>query len=330
MPLSDFLAISMDQLLIVYGVLFVGTVLLVESLFHLVMSHRFGPEAKINRRLRMLESGIDPREVLMHLKHRRAEQKPASFRHPIDWLEWMIIVAGLQIPVRRFIVIMSALAMLVAAVVKLTGAANLLIAVAIGVVCGVTLPVLVLRFLQRRRLKRFSEQLPEAIDLIVRSLRAGHPLNAGLNMVANELPDPIGTEFGIAVDETTYGLDLREAIANMGRRIDLLDLHYFTIAVRIQYGTGGNLAEILENLSRLIRSRFQMFRKVRAITAEGRLSAWFLSIFPIGLGAALISIKPDYYEPVRDNPLFPWIAGVAATLLLLNVVVMRRMVSFKI
>lgn len=330
MSFADPFTLPSYQLLIIYGVLFIATVLLVEGLLQLVVTHRLGPEGKINRRLRMLESGVDPQEVLQRLTHRKPER--GGLLHPVEALEWMIVRAGLPISTRRFMVIMGAIALLATAALALTGISSIVVASVLGSACGIILPLLFLSWTRRRRLRRFAEQLPEALDLIVRGLRAGHPLNAGLGAVATELPDPIGTEFGIVVAETTYGLDLREAIANMGRRIDLLDLHYLSIAIRIQYGTGGNLAEVLENLSKLVRARFQMFRKVRAITAEGRLSAWFLSLFPIALGAVLISIKSDYYAPLRDGytSLFPWIVGITLALLVVNILAMRWLVNIKI
>ncbi len=148
-------------------------------------------------------------------------------------------------------------------------------------------------------------------------------------MIASELPYPIGSEFGIVVDETTYGFELRDAIVNLAQRVPSPDLNYLAVVVRIQHGTGGNLAEILSNLSKLIRDRYRMFRKIRAITAEGRLSAWFLAIFPFFIAAALLLIQPDYYKSVEDDPLFPIFKYLTAVLLLLNIVVTRWLVNFK-
>lgn len=324
---DSLLALSSGPLVATYGILFVAVLLLVESALQLLLSHRSGPQAQVNRRLRMLEAGLDPQEVLRRLRHRKAGGRAGS---PIARLEWMILRAGLQTSATRYLILMLALALLAAGAVRLSGVAGLPVAAAVGAVCGIAAPLGLLGWLYRRRLKVFAEQLPEAIDLLVRSLRAGHPLNSGLRMVAEELPDPIGTEFGIVVDETTYGLDLQEAIANLSERIDVPDLHYLSISVRIHYGTGGNLAEVLENLSKLIRARFQMFRKVRAVTSEGRLSAWFLSIFPIVMGAVLISIKSDYYATLQESSLFPWIAGLTVALLVVNIIVMRWLVNIKV
>jgi tight adherence protein B len=324
MPLNDLLSLPFDHLIMVYGSLFVGVVLLFEGLYQLAVGSRQGPEAQINRRLRMLAAGTDPELVLKKL--RRADVKRSSL---VERLDWWIIGTGVQISRTRLLLIMAALGLVTFAALRLTRGAPILPAAAIAAACGIGLPILYLLRRRRRRLKQFAEQLPEAIDLIVRSLRAGHPLSAGLAMVATELPDPVGSEFGIVVDETTYGLDLRDAIVNLGQRVPLPDLNYLAVAVRIQHGTGGNLAEVLSNLSKLIRERFRMFRKIHAITAEGRLSAWFLAIFPFLIAAALLLIKPDYYKPIEDDPLFPIFKYITVAMLLMNIVVMRLLVNFK-
>ena len=160
---------------------------------------------------------------------------------------------------------------------------NLTEASLIALFFGIALPYLVLRFLRSRRQKAFGAQFPDALDMIVRSLRAGHPTPIALTMVAREMQDPIGSEFGIVVDEITYGADLETALRNLYVRIGQDDLPLFVTAVAIQGSTGGNLGEILENLSAVIRMRFKMRRKIRALAAEGRASALILSSLPIAM-----------------------------------------------
>ena len=137
---------------------------------------------------------------------------------------------------------------------------------------------MVLKFLRARRHKKFNAQFPDAIDIIVRSLRAGHPVPTAINMVSREMSDPIGSEFGIVTDEITYGADLETAMRNLYFRVGTDDLPLFVTAVAIQGSTGGNLGEILQNLSGVIRQRFKMRRKIRALAAEGRASALILSV----------------------------------------------------
>src|SRR6202008_4708163 len=156
-------------------------------------------------------------------------------------------------------------------------------------------PYLGLVVLRSRRQGKFGQQFPDAIDIIVRSLRAGHPVPIAISMVARELPDPIGSEFGIASDEITYGADLETAMRNLYFRVGQADLPLFVTAVAIQGSTGGNLSEILENLSAVIRLRFKMRRKIRALAAEGRASALILSSLPIGMFFIVNIVSPSFY-----------------------------------
>jgi len=155
----------------------------------------------------------------------------------------------------------------------------------------------------KKRIALFEEQLPDAVELIVRSLRVGHPFSSSINIVAQEMPDPLGSEFGMIADEATYGMDINESLAKMAERVNVQDLMFLTVAVNIQSTSGGNLAEILDGLGKVIRARFKLFRRVKAITAEARWSGWFLSIFPL-LAIVLINVmQPDYYSnPVMGLP----------------------------
>jgi tight adherence protein B len=178
--------------------------------------------------------------------------------------------------------------------------------------------VLFLHAARTRRMARFAEQLPDALDVIVRGVRAGHPFSAALGLVAREMPDPIGTEFGMTSDEIVFGLDVRTAIENLHRRTGQQDLLFFVIAINIQTQTGGSLAEILLRLSRMIRSRAKLRLKIRALTAEGRLSAIFLSL-----------ISPGYFAEVRHHPVIVPALVFGLTLLLIANVILYRMVNVK-
>jgi tight adherence protein B len=203
------------------------------------------------------------------------------------------------------------------------------IAPLVGLLVGVGIPIYIMKFLRKQRIKKLSAQLPDALDLMVRSLRAGHPMNSALTLVAKEMSDPIGSEIGIVVDEMTYGLGFREALENLRSRIPAPDLHYFVVTINIQSGTGGNLAEVLENLSNVIRARYQMFAKIRALSAEGRISATILSIIPFLVLAAVWVTTPNYYASVIDDPALPVIAGIAMGMLLIAIAAMWKMVNFK-
>ncbi len=192
------------------------------------------------------------------------------------------------------------------------------------------LPYLVLRFLRRRRQKKFSAQFPDAIDVITRSLRAGHPVPVAISMVAREMADPVGSEFGIVVDEITYGADLETAMRNLFFRVGTDDLPLFVTAVAIQGSTGGNLGEILENLSRVIRERFKMRRKIRALAAEGRASAMILSSLPIAMFLMVQVMVPNFYGSVWNEDLTKIVLAIAGGWMGVGNLIMYRMVNFRI
>jgi tight adherence protein B len=199
-----------------------------------------------------------------------------------------------------------------------------------GVFCATILPFLVLRFLRGRRRKAFGAQFPDALDMIVRSLRAGHPVPIAIGLVAREMRDPIGSEFGIVADEITYGSDLESALRNLYFRIGQDDLPLFVTAVGIQASTGGNLGEILDNLSKVIRERFKMRRKVRALASEGRASAIILSSLPLLLMVIIHIVAPDFYGAVWDEDMTRKVLMVAGGWMGFGNFIMYRMVNFRI
>jgi tight adherence protein B len=163
-----------------------------------------------------------------------------------------------------------------------------------GFAVGASLPFLVLRIKRGRRLHAFEEQFPEALDLIGRALKAGHAFATGMKMVADEMPEPVGPEFRKSFDEQNFGLPLKDALENLTMRIPLLDVRFFATAVLIQRETGGNLAEILDNLAHVVRERFKILRQVRVYTAHGRLTGYVLLALPAFLSVALMFINPEH------------------------------------
>jgi tight adherence protein B len=195
---------------------------------------------------------------------------------------------------------------------------------------GVLAPYVGLRILRGRRQKRFGMQFPDAIDIIVRSLRAGHPVPIAVSMVSREMPDPIGTEFGLVADEVTFGADLETAMRNLYYRVGQDDLPLFVTAVAIQGTTGGNLGEILQNLSTVIRQRIKMRRKVKALAAEARMSAIMLSSLPIAVFFMIHLVSPDFYGSVWQFDLTKLILAAAGGWMLIGNFAMYRMVNFRI
>ena len=165
---------------------------------------------------------------------------------------------------------------------------------------------------------------------MVRSLRVGHPFASAIQIVAKEVPDPLGTEFGMIADESAYGRDVTESLKDLAERMDMQDLRFLAVAVTIQQQSGGNLAEILDGLAKVIRARFRLFRRVKAITAEAKWSGMFLSMFPILVLAVIQITKPDYFDTVKDTAAFIPAALVVFTFLAVNVIFMKIMTNIKV
>jgi tight adherence protein B len=202
-------------------------------------------------------------------------------------------------------------------------------ALLLAIILAVGTVGLFLQGVRRKRIARFSEQLPNAIEVIVRGVKVGYPFSSALTLVAREMPDPIGTEFGMTADEIAFGLDVPVALENLFRRVGQEDLLFLIIAISVQNQTGGRLADVLTRLARLIRQRGTLRLKIRALTAEGRLSAVFLTLMPFILTAVISLISPKYFSGLLDHPIFVPALVLGLSLLVVGNIVMYRMVHFK-
>jgi tight adherence protein B len=283
----------------------------------------------VNRRLKLSKDRPDRESVLVQLRRERGLTSGGNYRLNLVALNRLVLQSGLTIGFSRLVVIIG-LASVVAFGATAVFRGSLVEATVAAVFCATALPLLVLRMLRSRRQKKFAAQFPDALDIIVRSLRAGHPVPVAVNMVGREMGDPIGSEFGTVSDEVTYGADLEAAMRNLYCRIGSDDLPLFVTAVAIQSSTGGNLGEILQNLSGVIRQRFKMRRKIRALAAEGRASAMILSALPIGMFLVIQFIAPDFYGAVWHEQLTKMLLGGAAAWMIVGNLVMFKMVNFKI
>lgn len=200
----------------------------------------------------------------------------------------------------------------------------------IAVAAGVGLPLFYFNVRANRRRKKFQEQLPVALDIFIRGLRAGHPVAAAIDLLTTELEDPMGSEFGLVADEVTYGAELTDALQAMAERWDFEDLRMFVVSLSVQIETGGNLAEILENLNKVIRDRAQLFLKVRALSSEGRVSAMMLTLLPIITFLFLFLVNPPFYLDVADDPMFATGFIGLIGLYLIGFWMMRKMVDLKV
>ena len=197
-----------------------------------------------------------------------------------------------------------------------------------GVICGFGFWIWLSRK-RAKRLKQLDEQMPLALDIVNRAIRAGHPVVSAVRLAGDEMGDPIGSEFGLIVDETTYGSEFREALTNFARRTGSSDAHFFAVSVGVQAETGGNLAEILEGLAAVIRSRSMLAKRVKALSSEGRASATLLSALPALLIAFMLLTRPVYYTAKFSDPIFWPVAGGVFVLYLVGLVIIRRIINFK-
>jgi tight adherence protein B len=284
---------------------------------------------QVNRRLKISKDRTDRESVLVELRRERGLTSAGNYRLGLVALNRLILQSGLTMGFTRIIICFAVFSVFAfAATMVFRG--DLIEALVVGVFSATVLPLFVLRMLRSRRQNKFASQFPDALDIIVRSLRAGHPVAIAIGMVAREMPDPIGSEFGMVSDEITYGADLETAMRNLYGRIGSDDLPLFVTAVAIQGSTGGNLGEILQNLSGVIRQRFKMRRKIRALAAEGRASAMILSALPIGMFFVILWMVPDFYGSVWHEKLTKELLGGAAVWMSVGNLIMFKMVNFKI
>jgi tight adherence protein B len=320
-------------IVVFYVVVFFGAIFVADAIVGFIRQAAGRDDAAVGRRLR--QTGRKSEEIGQQydlVRNRARTQAWVGFLPFTDELGVLIIQSGLKIDTARVLILMCIISLFafigMCFLIPIRFAwASLVLAAFIG-----AMPVIgyILRA-RAGRLRLFDEQLPEAIDLVVRSLRVGHPFSGAMQVIARDMPAPIGEEFAIACEQINYGRDAASTISEMRSRLGgASDLGYVAIAVQIQQETGGNLAESLAKLGNVIRERFRMFRKVRAITAEGRFSAWMLSLFPLAIAGAITLVKPNYYSQVADFQYFPHLVALVVILLVINVVAMRILTTLKV
>jgi tight adherence protein B len=199
-----------------------------------------------------------------------------------------------------------------------------------GLALGVVVPFIITLFLRRRRFRRFETMFPQAIDLLVRSTRAGHPFTTALEMIGTELSEPVAGEFRRIFDEQRFGLPIRDALLNLSERVPLLDVKFLVTALLLQRETGGNLAEILDKLSYVIRERFRIVRQVRVYTAQGRMTMMILMMLPPGLVAFMVFLNPSFMQPLFTDPIGRVLVTLGITLQVIGFLIVRKIVEIKV
>ncbi|TRC72116.1 type II secretion system F family protein [Mesorhizobium sp. WSM4307] len=304
-----------------------ASVILAGEALYLSVAGRRSRSLAVNRRLKRLAGEVPAEQTLQGLLRERGLTDSGDFLFGMVWLNRLYTQSGITGNPLTFAAtfLLAGLAM---ALLLLFFNFSTLASLLTFLVLGLVLPLLVLRRARNKRIRKFAKQLPDALDMIIRSLRAGHPTSVAIALVAREMPDPLGTEFGIVSDEITFGLSIEQAVRKLSQRVGFEGLLLLSVSLSIQAKTGGNLTEILSNLSSVLRERQKLRMKIRALSAEGRVSAWIISLFPIVMFFTLQILAPAYYGAVWGNPLVFPIFLLFGLWALLGDFIMYRMVTF--
>ena len=307
---------------------FVAVVLLIEGLYMMWHSYN-GPEAKkIEQRLRALSASSDSSERTVALKNRLLSEVPAIerllLRIPrINNLDRLLVQSGLEWSAAKLLAISLLFG---AAAYVMLSFRYLLPLIQLGaVLTAAFLPFAYVQWKRGKRLRRIEQQLPDTFDLIGRAMRAGHALPSGLQMVGDEMADPIAKEFRITHDEINFGVSMQQALTNLSERVPITDVRYFVVAVLIQREAGGNLTEVLDNLSILIRNRLKFHAKIKVLTTEGRMSAWVLGLLPFALAGVLNFANHEFISVLWTDP-----AGIKITQIVLGMMAVGAIWLYKL
>jgi tight adherence protein B len=313
--------------------LFAAVILGIEGVYLWWIGTHGAAAQRVARRLQLMSGTAGRSERISILKQRRFARNELADRllhrlalaHRIDRL---LVQSGGKWSVQQFL-LWSGTALLAGALLAAQWPLPLALHVGLALLFSI-IPMLLVKRARRRRLARIEQQLPEAADFIARALRAGHSFTNVLQIVGNEMPEPLSTDFRIAREEINYGVPMAEALHNMASRIPLTDLRYLIIAVLIQRETGGNLAEILTSISHMIRERLKLVDRVRVLSAEGRMSAWILGLLPFGVAGMLVLTNPDYIRILWTDPTGVKLLWTALFMIIIGVLWLRKMIRIHI
>lgn len=321
---------NLYYLFIVLG--FLAVVLFLEGTYLAWNAYR-GPEAKrMEKRLRAMSAGAEIKDSSL-LKQRMLAQTPTMDRlllqiPRIHQLDRLLLQSGLRLSVAGFLGLTLLLTMAGFLLGLLLGMPALIVIV-FGAAAGM-LPLFYVTRAKYKRLLLIEQQLPDSLDLMARAMLAGHAFTSGLKMVGEETSDPVAGEFSIVFDEINYGISVQDALVNLATRVPSTDLRYFVISVLIQRETGGNLAELLSNISALIRARLKLMGAVRVLSAEGRLSALILTILPFALAGVIFLINSEFLSVLWTDPVGPKIVAGALMIMIFGIFWMWRVIKIRV
>jgi tight adherence protein B len=316
--------------------IFVVSLAVVGLVMYGVTSFRWNPEQRtVHKQLRQLVAERGDRGSVDITRQRRLSGVPLlnqfllNLKSPhVQTLDRLVLQSGSKFPLGLFILLTCVLAMGGFLVMTLF-TRNVILPLLVGLVLG-CLPYYYLQFRKNQRLNKLQEQLPDALDMVARALKAGHALSGGFQMVALEFQDPINTEFHKLIDEINFGVSYEDALRNLSNRIDSADVKFFSMSVIIQKQSGGNLAEILESIGRLIRERLKLKGRIRVLSAEARLSAVILVVLPFVIVTAMAIINPRYLPTLLNDPVGHVLMAVSITMMIIGIVFIKRMIAIKV
>jgi tight adherence protein B len=327
-------SIAGNSFIMIAVLVFVAVLLLLEGLYLMWKSYK-GPEARqLERRLQALSGSRDTTQQAKILKERMLSEVPVLQRWLLRVprareLDRLILQSGLEWTVSKLLLGCAALSVIGFAVVVRVAhqpeSFGLVAAVAFALI-----PLAYVRQCRSRRLRRLEMQLPDALDLLTRALRSGHAFSSGLQMIGEEMADPIAAEFRTVHDEVNFGVSLTQALTNLSERIPITDLRYFVVAVLIQRDSGGNLTEVLGNLSRLIRERLKLQAKVRVLSADGRLSGWIIGLLPFALAGGLNLLNPKFMSTLWTDPIGIAIVKYMLVMMAIGALILRHIVRIRV
>ena len=315
---------------LIYIMIFVAVVVIVNGIYLIVFGKSISLNSRVSRRLTLLEKNANREQVLEQLRKEMNQHLNAKNIPLYSMLAKKAQRANIAFSPQALIGIMAGLSIFAFLMLSVFTAAETGLRVALGIAMGVGGVFYWVNSTAKKRMNLLEEQLPDSIELMVRSLRVGHPFSTAIGIVAKEIPDPLGSEFGVIADEAAYGRDVSESLKAFAERMDSQDLRFLAVAVSIQQQSGGNLAEILEGLAKVVRARFKLFRRVRAITAEAKWSGMFLSGFPIAALVMINVVQPDYYDEVKETTAYVPAALFVVTFLIINIIYMKVMTNIKV
>ena len=323
----------MDTLYLMFLVFcFLAVALLLEGVYLTWNAARGAEVTRLQDRLRAFSAGWKGADTA-HLKERLLSNSPPLQRFllqipRIHNLDRLLQQSGMSLQVSHFIGYTAMAAMGGMASAALLGQS--LIIMLVFAVIGSLLPLFFVHSAKRKRMNKIEMQLPEAIDLMARALKAGHAFSGALQMAGIDGPEPTASEFRLTFDEINFGVSAQDAMLNLSIRVPIADLRYFVIAVLIQRESGGNLAELLDKISRLIRARLTLLAKIRVLSAEGRMSAWILSCLPFAVGLMIHLLNPEFLSVLWTDPLGLMLVKIAAGMIVIAIFIMSRIIKIRV